>query len=247
MRQFHVAVAFLVVPWAIVSIATLRPSSADSHVAVDERAAYVAFSRNDHPVTLHDYRATPWAQYGWALRRIAAERRALVLGLPFVSHLRVLNGEPNATSRSPVVASATNIGVLGYAAGPKVHVADQGAIADPIASRLRLEALTFPGGVHISARSRAGHDKLLAPEWIAARFGPAGATALPGVSLSPSWLAAARRALGCPPLRRLTAAVDSPMTFDRFLTNVRQSFSLDRLRFSGSPVRAAQELCSESD
>jgi hypothetical protein len=84
----------------------------------------------------------------------------------------------------------------------------------------------------------------MAPEWIAARFGPPGVAHLPGAALSPTWVAAAQHALQCPQLHRLLVAVDSPMTLSRFVSNMGASFSLDRLRFSGNPVRAEQQLCS---
>jgi hypothetical protein len=85
----------------------------------------------------------------------------------------------------------------------------------------------------------------MAAEWIAARFGPAGANRLPGIRLSPSWVVAARHTLGCPSIRKLLVAVDSPMTFDRFFSNLDQSFTLNGLRFSGDPVRAERQLCSD--
>jgi arabinofuranosyltransferase len=243
--QRHLIAAFIViVSWSIVSICALRPSYHHRSAVQDERAFYAAFSGSEHPVTLHDYRATPWAQDGWALKRLADKRRALIFGLQLGSH-PIVSGVPNSSSPVPVVASLTNIGVLGYAAGPKVRIADQGAIADPIASRMRLEALTLPGGIHRPARSRAGHDKLLPAEWMAARFGPTGATAFPGVSLSQSWVIAARQALHCPPIRRLLVAVDSPMTLKHFMADVSDSFNLNGLRFSGNPVLAAHELCSQ--
>jgi arabinofuranosyltransferase len=245
-RRLLIAAGVIVSAWAIVAIAALRPSYGDPrqpHIVGDERAFYAAVSGSDHPVTLHDYRATPYARNGWALRALAHHGRALVVQVPWTP-LRVVNGQPGSASAAPVVGGAHAIGVIGYAAGPKVHIADQLALADPIASHFRIEGLTLPGGIQRPARSKPGHEKYMAAEWIAARFGPPGAKRLPGIRLSPAWLAAAQRSLACPSIRKLVAAVHSPMTFDRFFSNMRQSFSLDRLRFSADPVRAERQLCS---
>ena len=244
-RKVLFAAALVVSAWAILAIAALRPSYGDPRqprVVDDERAFYAAVSGSKHPVTLDDYRVTPYARNGWALRSLAERGRALVVQVPWTP-LRSANGAPNASSASPVVGGAHAIGIIGYAAGPKVHIADQLALADPIASHFRIEALTLPGGMYRPARSKPGHEKYMAAEWIAARFGPPGARQLPGIRLSPTWLAAAQRSLSCPSIRTLLTAVDAPMTFDRFFSNVGQSFTLDRLRFSADPVQADRQLC----
>ena len=140
-----------------------------------------------------------------------------------------------------VLSGAGAVGMVGYAAGPHVYVADQFGLGDPLAARVRLEALRIPGGGLRPKRGRPGHDKYLPGEWVAARF------AIPAADRyakrSPTWEVAARRAIACPPIQRLLKAVDGPMSVDRFFTNVGDSFDLTSLRFSPDPVEAERELC----
>ena len=256
---WRLAVALLVVPWAVVCAATLRAPYANrlsSGPVDDERAFYVAYSKNAHPITLHDYRLMSWARDGQALHALAEDDRALVLRFPLLRYQPLRpNGPPAASAPTPVVTGAGTVGLIGYAAGPHVHVVDEFGLADPIAARTRIGPIVLPPGTMLPARGpdeqplrlpagqRAGHEKYLPTEWIAARFGPPGTTRFSGISLSATDVAAARRALGCPPMHRLLTAVTAPMTFHRFMSNVGDSFSLNGLRFSAAPGPAAAELC----
>ena len=124
-----------------------------------------------------------------------------------------------------------NIGLLGFAAGPDVFVADLYGLADPIASRLRLEE-----------RIRAGHEKTLPWTWMVARFAdPAHWPA----DVDTSAAIEAERALGCDGLARVLRDVTRPLTFGNVLSNVRDSFANTRLRFEPQPAAAASELCRE--
>jgi arabinofuranosyltransferase len=243
----HLAVGIGVGVWAILCLFSFRTPYADPlhpKVIGDERAFYVALAGNANPVTLADFKGTVWAQNGAALRRHSEKGPALIAEVPKFTRLGGTNGAPNDAADAPVVAGAAAIGILGYAAGPRVYIADQLGLADPLGSRTRLEALRFPGGLSKPARPRPGHDKFLPREWIAARFSAPGPLAAPkDQPLSPEWVAAARRALACDPLRRVLAAVDEPLTLSRFVSNVGDSFSFTRLRFSPDPARAARELC----
>jgi arabinofuranosyltransferase len=80
-------------------------------------------------------------------------------------------------------------------------------------------------------------------EWIAARFGPPDRDSYPGVVMSPRGVRAARAALGCPDIERLLEAVSAPLTADRFLANIGDSFALTGLRFRPDPIAAERELC----
>lgn len=167
--------------------------------------------------------------------------------VPFFDSNLAIDGRPRAGIAAPVVAGAGAIGILGFAAGPKVRVVDFLGLADPIGSRLRLQPFTLTNGEFHPARGRMGHQKRLAPEWIVARFGaPTQSTYRYGdreVKLSPEWVAAAHRTLRCAPLRRLVQATTSPLTPGRFLSNIGDSFSLTRLRISAIPSDAERELC----
>lgn len=244
----HMLLALVVIPWAALCATELRApyaNRATSGPVGDERSFYSIFSGRRHPVTLDDYRDVPWTGSGRTLRRMAAmRRRTLVLQVPMWTPSVTVNGAPRVGTTSPVVAGAGAIGLLGYAAGPDVHIVDALGLADPVASRLRLVAFDLPDGTRHPARVRAGHDKLLAPEWIAARFGPAGVARLEGARLSPTWVASARRAMGCRSLERLVTATTAPLTPGRFFGNVVRSFSLTSLRVEPDPVRAARAQCS---
>jgi arabinofuranosyltransferase len=241
-RTPHLVLGLAVIPWAIACAATLR-SNDDP------------FGTNRGAVTLHDYHRAARARNGLALRRLAETRRALVLRVPLSSSDLRVSGEPRASSPTPVVAGALTVGLLGYAAGPRVHVVDQLGVADPLGSRTELDALAiprrsfgYPGrGAYYRARRRqtAGHEKYLPSEWVVARFGPPGRKGYPGIELlSPSKVAAARRALRCPPMKRLLRAVSAPLTAGRFLSNIGDSFSLTTLRFPADPSAAEHELCA---
>lgn len=245
--DWKVAVALLVIPWAVVSITTLRAPYAGHATGGqfgDERAYYASFAHRANPVTIGDYGEMPWAQSGWTLRRLAAQRRALVVQVPMWTPLRGdVSAQPADNVPAPVVAGAGAIGILGYAAGPHVRIVDLLGLADPIASRTRLEAITLSNGQAKNARVRPGHDKFLPTEWLVARFGAPGTEVLRGSAKSAAWLRAAKRALACPKTQRLLSAVTGPLTAGRFFSNIGDSFSFTSLRFSPDPVRAAEELC----
>jgi arabinofuranosyltransferase len=137
------------------------------------------------------------------------------------------------------------VGLLGYAAGQRVYIADVHGLANPIASHTRIEQVTFPDGRVKIARPKAGHDKEMSREWVAARFGqkrPYSAN-----PISEAWLTAARHALRCGPLRRLLEAENVPLTFSRFFSNVAHSISYTRLRFSPNPIKAEASVCGQAD
>jgi arabinofuranosyltransferase len=131
--------------------------------------------------------------------------------------------------RTRVVAHRNNVGLTGYAAGPTVHLVDHLGLADPLASRLRLER-----------RQRPGHEKDLPDDWVLARFGPTGLASQTSAAVD-----AAHRALTCPAsdLAMLLDAITQPLTWPRFWQNVALSSRLTQLRFSADPVQAMAEVC----
>ena len=204
--------------WAIVCALWLRPpyhgigNGVGPQGIADERWFYVQFSGHPHPVTLADYDRASWKQEGEALR--------LRADLP--------DGER-------VVVTVKNIGLLGYAAGPRVHVVDRLGLADPIAARLRLER-----------RGRPGHEKELADEWVAARFG---APPTPDAAPSPDVVrrvSAARAALRCGPLAELLHAVEDPLVGGRFARNLVVAAHLTTFRLAANPEAARDELCGRA-
>jgi arabinofuranosyltransferase len=252
-RSWGFALALLVVPWVVVCATSLRTPYAGTarpgpaYIA-DERAFYVSYAHNAHPVTVSDYRLNGFAQYGLALRRVADRgRRASILGKPQLRPDGVFStiGPPPRFPHAPVVAASfPSIGLAGYAAGPRVFIVDQEGLADALAARTRLGPIVFPGGGRVPKRWRAGHEKYLPVAWLIARFAANPRSAIvPGVRVSSGDVTAAQAALGCGPLTRLLNAVGRPMTPGRFISNIGASFSLTTLRFPSAPAAAERELC----
>jgi arabinofuranosyltransferase len=128
------------------------------------------------------------------------------------------------------VAASPNIGVLGYAAGPDVYVADQKGLADAVGARLR-----------IVTRGRPGHEKSLPLAWVLARFVDP-ATLPPGDGLLEE-MRAARSALGCGELRSLMYSVSAPLTPHRFGVNILRSFRFTSFRVDPNAIEAKLDLC----
>jgi arabinofuranosyltransferase len=144
---------------------------------------------------------------------------------------------PRADLRARVVAYGGSVGRVGYAAGPDVYIADANGLADVIAARMRLPSRRtwYPG-----------HEKYLAPAWVLARFAvPTTPIAARRLATDPE-VAAARRALGCRPLRDLFAATSAPLTVGRFLANIPYAVTSRSLRFSPRPLVAERELCGRA-
>lgn len=184
----------------------LRPAHPPlgAHSIADERRYYISGAGHPNPITLTDHRE----QYGVAAALQLRERAKAEPGLLHVSR---------------------NIGFVGLAAGPEVHVVDLHGLADPIGARLRL-----------AERGRPGHEKLLPNAWIVARWpGWTGQAAAQEV-------AAARAALQCGDVKELLAAIGEPLTGGRFVRNLLGASRLTALRIAPEPLVAARELCGSA-
>ena len=253
-RLVTALLAAVIVPWAIVSAFTLRASAEDARdptnlKVYDQRRRYAELSGYRDMVTLGDYAAVVTERPGLHVRQgrelaaIAESRRAVVLRLTpehdrFSERSRhpvpVPGVVPRPEAGSPVVVRTGSIGRIGLAAGSPVHIVDRFGLADPITARLRLPPQRPP---------RPGHEKSLPEEWVLARF------AVPTTEAGRRRLAdpevvAARRALGCPPLRELSAVTTAPMDAGRFAANVGYAVREPSLRLAPGPPLAARELCA---
>ena len=177
------------------------------HSIADERRYYISGAGHPNPVTLADHRE----QYGVTAALQLRERAKLEKGLVHVSR---------------------NIGFVGLAAGPDVHVVDVHGLADPIGGRLRLRE-----------RGRPGHEKLLTNAWIVARWPRWSGQA------DPAAVSAATTALRCPGpqhdpgLWLLRSAIEDPLTPALFWRNLTVAAKLTALRIDPDPRVAARELC----
>jgi arabinofuranosyltransferase len=196
----RLACVALTVGWAVLSMSTLRLpyERVGPRGIADERGHYVAASGKANPVTLQDYRAVGWARDGMAARRWADEgRRVLVTMIGAQSADRLIDLVPQLATT--VAIEHTNVGIVGVAAGGRVHVVDFQGLGDPVGARLRLER-----------RGRPGHEKLLDRAWVLARYADPAAPLPSGTSAAR--VDAARRALGCGDLSTLQEAIHDRLT-----------------------------------
>lgn len=191
----------------------------------DERGFYTHHMNMPNPIRIGDYLRHPYVAR--VRQTLLSHDRALFFdggpeGLGFAAPLA-----PRVPRSIRVVLGLSNIGVLGYLAGPDVRVIDRLGLSDPIASRLLL-----------TARGRPGHEKLLPEAWVVARFGDAEAAArFPGAR-------EAALALTCGGLARLLRAVDDRLTPARLLANFRAAWTLHRLRLPADPIAARERFCA---
>jgi arabinofuranosyltransferase len=246
-RRAGIALVLGVAAWALVCAAALRVPYDDGRLVagqsiVDERAYYLHQAGGVvNPVTQEDYDRFQWEQAGSAVRaRAARGERSLTFAGPNDTEAAALPDIP-ARPGLPVhmVAAVQNVGLYGYAAGTDAWVVDRLGLGDPIAARIEL-----------GARGRPGHEKLLPPQWVIARFGA------PDAYQGDAFVADARKALGCSvwrwdgtglhreaPIRQTLDAVSQPLTPGRFVSNLKLAATGDKLRFPPDPPIAADAFC----
>jgi hypothetical protein len=132
-----------------------------------------------------------------------------------------------------LVSLEASIGIIGYQAGTDVRIVDLRGLADPLSARAR---------VFQAWRYEAGHRKFLDIEWYHARYGFAVEDLHTGANVS--GVAAARRALSCPPLSDLLDAITEPLTPGRFVSNIWRSVSFAGVQVPVDPMDADGADCS---
>ena len=238
-RLYALPVAAVAV-WAVVVGLTTNPPAGFVEVKpnefqftspiVDERRWYSGVAQVEHPVDVDDYERFVWVRHGRELRA-RAER-----GQPTVALYEAIVPGWRPAVDADVVTGIGNIGMLGVAAGRDVHVADVGALADPIASRVELG----------DERGRPGHEKQLDQAFFLARFvdlqtygdAPFGSPAS-----HPRDIDAAQETLRCGDIRRLLEATNDSLSVGRMLDNIGVAVSTLRFRMPAKPVEAREELC----
>jgi arabinofuranosyltransferase len=223
-RLGPIAVGALLV-WAGVVWAVARQplqSPVSDHV-YDERTVYSTAAGDAHPVTLADHGDNAWTQWGEAARE-RAERGEDVILRPSWQDPTIVDA-----SRDGTVLVWPNIGMLGYAAGGDVHVVDPIGLSDAFAARME----AVPG-------SRIGHEKSMPLEWVYARWGVPDGRA---TGVRAGAVAAAGRALACPPLQDLLNTTTAPMNPRQFVVNLLRAPSLTLLEVPRNAQEAVDELC----
>ncbi len=219
-RRLAPLAAAAVALWALWCAAWGRvPYGKDGpHLITDERAYYVAETGSPHPVRLRG--AFPDAPHrdlrAWRARGLQLAR------------------QPLARRRAEHLWG----GMPAFAYGPAAYAWAGGGLSDPVGARFELQA-----------RGRVGHEKEVPDAWKVARF-PGFVQAAPDPVAFAAWaererapIAAARRALSCPPLRELLAAVQQPLDLARFLANVRYAWRGAGPWIPRDPQQAASRLC----
>jgi hypothetical protein len=202
----------------------------------NERNSWITATGVAHPVTAADYAHALSGEAGVALARMArrvphGRQRLVVITDPFAP----VDTAAVRPARSPLpftlAVNLPAIGVIGYLAGPDVYVFDEFSLANPIGSHTTV--------VH---HARPGHEKLIGPAWMLARFGVPGTTSIPS-GPSPASIDSAAAALACDPLRAYLTAVTAPLTWSRALANLGDSLGFTTMHYSADPTVAAAQLC----
>ncbi|MBV9213235.1 MAG: hypothetical protein JOZ25_06270 [Actinobacteria bacterium] len=212
---------------------------------VDERAFYVSSAHNSHPVSVADYRRAGQVRSGLVLRRRVGRLDVLALNphaWPAGRDPLYRNPPTSPALPNRVAGTFFAVGLVSYSAGRHVTIVDRHGLADPIGARLEFRPQIGPHGRVWPPRYRAGHEKVLPLPWVVARF--ADLRSRVGRRLARVRpVAEAARAIRCSRLRQLLEAVDSPLTFDRFFSNIGVAWRLRSFRLPPEPQRADRELC----
>jgi arabinofuranosyltransferase len=232
MRAAIVTAGAAIALWAVVVASSVRVDRENEHGIGDERGWYARMAGVDNPVRVEDYAKFAFYTEGKRLHDLAKNDARWVL-IDDASAGRLNPAQRRMHLTRDVLPQSTHVvvlrgalGILGFAAGPAVHVVDLHGLSDPIAARLE-----------IAARGRPGHEKRLSNYWLVARY------AAP-TDKDDLRVVAARDALACGPLAELTAAVSGPISAGRFLRNLGASFRLQSLRLPPDPYAAKAELCA---
>jgi arabinofuranosyltransferase len=213
--------AALVLPWAVIAIASLRSYTDRNHVS---------------RVTVDDY--------GWG---DGQGGRGWFTG-PGLYYANVRLPAPPPADR-PAAVAAFGIGLPGYALGPDVYIVDLLGLADPFTAHLELrERGVVPGHEKrlpppwfVARYTDGGEvvDEALLP---GGRYGINTLDVDPQGSFEER-VAAARRALRCPKLRELERSYTRRLTPDRFADNLVDALRWYGFRTPPEPADAVAELC----
>lgn len=237
----------VLIGWAFVCAAWLRPEEWQYESILDERSYYSKESKVENPVRLDDYKEHQFYRSAKffkdaILRDCPGGRTAKTAksapGCRLRAHPDYLDGSLaglpegasiplNPKAVGPKVISVIGfrpLGISGGLFGLDVSVVDSFGLADPIAGRM-----------HLLTRGRPGHEKQFPSYWFAAKYG-SGAT-------EDREVLKATQALRCGKLRELQRATRAPLTFRRFMKNLRLAFALHDLRIPHDPYEAVRRFC----
>jgi arabinofuranosyltransferase len=243
-RYLPIAAGVVLSGWLVVCAAKLRVKQENECDIGDERGWYALRAGVAAPIALASYRGHPFYEDAQKAlikiqancpsidspeaRRVARCRLLYFDDKDFEQLSPTRATYPLAESLDPRIGAAVGygaIGIFGYMMPDDVQVIDRHGLAEPVASHLEL-----------TLRGRPGHEKSLGNAWLVARY------AAP-ITPEDASVAAARHALGCGSLQRLTQAEHAPLTWRRFLDNIAHAFEYTRLRVPRDPFEAEAKFC----
>ncbi|MFT4128245.1 MAG: flagellar motor control protein ZomB [Gordonia sp. (in: high G+C Gram-positive bacteria)] len=192
---------------------------------VDERRFYVTNMGNENPVTAADYLDYPRMRAMVEDIEKYHQRGGLLLASPNYDEWYVAQMAGNAPQhRRHLTVYFLNLGMTSMNAPLDVRVVDQMGLAYPLAAHT--ERLVD---------GRIGHDKVLESEWVVAESGAfPRRPVLPGY-LDEDMVRQAQVALRCPETVARFGSFEAPWTWQRFKTNLRQSFTFTDYRIDRNP------------
>jgi arabinofuranosyltransferase len=150
------------------------------------------------------------------------------------------NGDLRVMPLSPAVPdvsafSYSNMGIAERVTWLETTVVDVNGLASPLAGHLEVP----------EERSRPGHEKWLPAAWVIAEYADPAAieTMVDTPDATRAQALAARRALGCGPVKELLESVDEPMSVRRFWANLTGSVARTALRVPADPFEAERRYC----
>jgi arabinofuranosyltransferase len=226
--------------WSLVCAGWLRfvSTSLESnfHGIDNERNVWIDVTGNQNPITTSEW--GPLTDAGDRYRAVAdvAMRHNNQDVLVVTNQLSPVVEQDLRIGKSPLpfhlVINLENIGSIALAAGPEVYIFDTLSLANPIGSHTT-----------VAVRGRPGHEKVISPVWMIARFGLPGEH-FPMTDASPRSINAARKALGCQPLASYLHAITVPLSWTQAVSNIAHSLTFTTMSFSPNPIAAERQLCS---
>ncbi|GAB22601.1 MAG TPA: hypothetical protein DIW80_05765 [Gordonia polyisoprenivorans] len=192
---------------------------------VDERRFYVTNMGIENPVTAKDYLDYPRMKAMVEdIEQYQKEGGVLIASFDYDQWYIARLPASTPQDKRQLTVFFLNLGMTSMNAPLNVRVIDQMGLAYPIAAHTeRLDD------------GRIGHDKVLPTEWVVAEAGAvARAPILPGF-LDEDVVRQAQVALTCPATRDRIASYEAPWTWQRFKSNLIQSFTFTDYRIDRNP------------